>query len=98
MAIFIEEENKGGSKWFGFGLLIIILAIIGVAVYYLFFVQPQLVGTVVPVKLQAISDIKQISQFNPTEVLNSPFFASLKQIVPPPTIPPAGNASPFGVF
>jgi len=98
MAIFIEEENKKEGKWFGFGIFAIVLVIVGVAIYYLFFVQPQLVSTVIPIKLQTISDIKQISQFNPTQVLNSPFFNNLKQVIPPPSPPPAGNASPFNVF
>ena len=98
MAIFIEEENKGGSKWFGFGVMFIVLVIIGASVYYLFFVQPELINTAVPIKLQSINDILQLTQFKPTDVLNGSFYKSLKQVVPPPSPPPAGNASPFNVF
>lgn len=98
MAIFIEEEKQGGGKWFGFGILVIVLVILAVAVYYLFFVSPELISTVIPANLRVISDVKQLSDFNPTKVLNSPFYKSLKQVIPPPSPAPAGNASPFGVF
>jgi hypothetical protein len=98
MAIFIEEENKGGSKWFGFGVLVIVLVIVGASIYYLFFVQPELINTAVPLNLQSISDIKQLTDFHPADVLNSPFYTSLKSVIPPPSAPPAGNASPFNVF
>jgi uncharacterized membrane protein YukC len=98
MAILIEEEKQGGGKWFGFGILIIILVVLAISVYYLFFVSPELINTVIPAKLQVINDVKQLSDFNPTKVLNSPFYKSLKQVIPPPSPPPAGNASPFGVF
>lgn len=98
MAIFIEEEKQGGGKWFGFGILIIVLAILAASIYYLFFVSPELISTVIPANLQVISNVKQLSDFNPTKVLNSPFYQNLKIIIQPPSPPPAGNASPFGVF
>ena len=98
MAIFIEEEKKGSGRWFGFGVLFVTLLIVGVAVYYLFFVQPQLFNIVVPIKLQSIDELTKIATFNPQTVLNSDFYKSLKQVIPPPSPPPAGNATPFNVF
>jgi len=98
MAIVIEEENKGNSRLFSFGLFFIILIIIGVAVYYLFFKNPQLLDVVAPVKLQSIDELAAISKFDPKKVLDSSFYKSLKQVIPYPSPPPAGNGSPFGVF
>ncbi|KKS82682.1 MAG: hypothetical protein UV58_C0007G0033 [Candidatus Wolfebacteria bacterium GW2011_GWC1_43_10] len=97
MAIVIEEEKEKGGRWFGFGVIFIILAILGVAVYYLFFVKPDLIGAVVPIKFRSIDELARL-QFDPQEVVSSEFFRSSRQFVPPPTIIPAGNASPFGVF
>lgn len=98
MAIFIEEEKKGGGRWFGFGIVFISLIIVGIAVYYLFFVQTQLFNVVLPIKLQSIDELTKIANFNPQTVINSDFYKSLKQVIPPPSPPPAGNASPFNVF
>lgn len=98
MAILIEQENKGGGRWFGFGVLFISLIIVGVAIYYLFFVQTQLFNVVLPIKLQSIDELTKIAKFDPKTVLESDFYKSLKQVVPLPSPPPAGNASPFNVL
>ena len=98
MAIFIEEEKKGGGRWFGFGIIFISLIIVGVAIYYLFFVQTQLFNVVLPIKLQSIDELTKIAHFDPQTVINSNFYKSLKMVVQPPNPPPAGNASPFNVF
>jgi hypothetical protein len=98
MAIFIEEEKKEGGRWFGFGILFISLIIVGVAIYYLFFVQTQLFNVVLPIKLQSMDELTKIANFNPQSVINSDFYKSLKQVIQPPSPPPAGNASPFNVF
>ncbi len=98
MAIFIEEEKGNGGGWFGFGIVAIVLIILAFAIYYLFFISPQLINTVVPPSLQVVSDIKQLSNFDPNTVLNGTFYNSLKSTVSPPNPPPAGNATPFGVY
>ena len=98
MAIYIHEE--GGKKrggLFGFGLLFLVLIMVGVAVYYMFFVKPELIAAVAPVQLQSIDQLAQMN-FDPASVINSDFFTQLKQLVPPQTLKPAGNSSPFGVF
>ncbi len=97
MAIFIEEEKNNGG-WFGFGVVAIVLIIVAVAIYYLFFVSPELISVVIPPNLQVINDVKQLSSFDPNTVLNSAFYNSLKSVVSPPNPPPPGNATPFGVF
>ena len=99
MAIVIEEE-KGRGGWFGFGVLILVLVILGVAVYYLFFIKPEFLLTkVAPLRsLQPIDELTKIN-FNPADVLSSPFFKSLSPVISPPSVgQPPGNSSPFGVF
>ncbi len=97
MAILIEEEKKNGGSWFGFGLLFIILTILGVAAYYLFFVKPEIIGNVTSTKTTAIDDLAQID-FDPNSVVNGDFFKTLKQVVPPPVAQQGSNFTPFGVF
>jgi len=98
MAILIEEEKKEGGGWLGFGVLFVVLIMVGVAVYYLFFVKPEVFNVVIPIKMQSIDELTKIATFDPKSVLESDFYKSLKQIVPPPSPPPAGNATPFNVF
>lgn len=96
MAIVIEEEKKGGRGWFGFGVLFVVLAVLGASAYYLFFVQPELISSVVPLKNQ-IDEIAKI-KFDPQTVVSGKFYQGLKQVVPQISPRPAGNATPFGVF
>ncbi len=97
MAIVIEEEKRNGGRWFSFGIALLALAILGVAIYYLFFVKPELISSVVPVKLRSIDELAKLN-FDPQELISSNFFRSARQLVPPPTLMPTGNSSPFGVF
>ena len=97
MAIYIEEDKEKGGGIFGFGVLLVVLIVIGVAVYYLFFVQPAIISTVAPVQLRSIDELTR-AQFDPSRVISSPFFTGLRQFVPEPSLLPAGNAAPFGVF
>jgi len=97
MAIYIQEEKGNGGGWFGFGILFVSLAIVGVAAYYLFFVKPDLINTVAPIQLQSIDELARI-QFDPKEVVSGQFFSNLSQFVQPPNPAPAGNSTPFGTF
>lgn len=97
MAIVIEEEKEQGGGWFGIGVLFVVFAIFAIAVYFLFFVRPELIDTVAPVKLRSIDELTQLN-FDPSSVVSNSFFQSLSQVVPPPSPPISGNSSPFGVF
>ncbi len=98
MAIVIQEDKKKNGGWFGFGLLFLILVVIGLSAYYLFFVQPDLIETTMssPGQLQAIDDLKSL-QFNSSKVLEQ-FAKKDKQFIPIPSTPNTqGNATPFGI-
>jgi hypothetical protein len=98
MAIVIQEEKNNKGGWFGFGLILLILLVVGVAAYYLFFVKPDLIGSVVPAsqQLDAINSLQSL-QFDSTKVVNE-FTQNKKQFIPVPTTPSAtGNQRPFGI-
>lgn len=98
MAIVIQEEKKNSGGWFGFGLILIILMVIGIAAYYLFFVQPDLINNVVPAsqQLDAINSLQSL-QFDSTQVVQE-FIQNKKQFIPVPVTPSAtGNTMPFGI-
>ncbi|MFA6136408.1 MAG: hypothetical protein WC705_03595 [Candidatus Paceibacterota bacterium] len=98
MAIYIQEEKEGGKSWLSFGVIFVILVILGIASYYLFFVKPDLIsGIVIPVKLKSIDDLAKMN-FNPQDIVSNQFFKISKQYISPPTPIPGGNISPFGVF
>ncbi|OGM92414.1 hypothetical protein A2755_01490 [Candidatus Wolfebacteria bacterium RIFCSPHIGHO2_01_FULL_48_22] len=94
MAIVIQEERNTGS-WFGFSILIVVLVILGVTLYYLFFVQPDILTAVTSRNLQSLEEFSQM-QFDPRDVTESEFFKKPKQFVPLTPLG-GGNTRPFGV-
>ena len=83
MAIIVEEE---GNKSNAVSLLgwVIILGIIGAAVYYIFFVSPGASVITPPAGFEDITPIASV-QFDPTAVIGSQSFQSLKQYITEPT-------------
>ncbi|MEK9180562.1 MAG: hypothetical protein AAB897_04080 [Patescibacteria group bacterium] len=93
MAIIVEEERPQINitrmlMW------LIILVIIGVAIYYIFFSQPQIVDVAIPSNFQNIDPLASIN-LNPEDVINGPEFQALKQYV---TVPEPGNAGRLNPF
>lgn len=96
MAIVIEGEKKGVDWGFILGILFIV-GIIGAAVIYLFFVNPETVQL-----LTTSPDQQRLSEFSksklrPEEVLNSTAFQALKTVAPM-TVPEeseVGKVNPF---
>lgn len=96
MAILVEEEKKtsNGSALFGSVMIFIIIA---AAAYYIFFASPPAVLVTPPPNFAIIAPIAQIS-FDPTSVLNSQNFQTLKQYIPEPSSTgpvPIGKTNPF---
>ena len=97
MAIVINEEKKGNGGWFGIGLTVLVVLIVGIAVYYVFFAQPEVINTVTPLKLQSIDAIGAL-HFDPQSVVNSPLFNGQRQSIALPPVPAGSNSAPFGVL
>lgn len=93
MAIIVEEERSRPSI-IAVLMWLMVLIIVAVAVYYIFFVQPQVVDIGVPSNFQNIDPLAEIN-LNPEDVIGSSGFQSMKQYVTPPVPGNAGRANPF---
>ena len=95
MAIVIEEEKRK-INWFALAVIILIIATIITATYYLFFAPTPLIERVAPARLQSFQEISNI-RLQPEAVVNNPNFQILKQYVNPIEIQSGsiGKTNPF---
>lgn len=94
MAILIEQE-KQKKNWFNLAVTGLIILILAITAYYLFFINPSSIETVVPSRLKLLSETSQIKLINPTEIIESPAFRNLKIQVAPIFPEAAFNPNPF---
>ena len=95
MAIVIEEERKqSASALIGAVMWIIMLGVIGAAIYYVFFTKPDLVELAVPAEFANTAQISKID-LKPEEVLSNPAFRGLKQYITPALRSDTGRPNPF---
>ena len=97
MAIYIEEKKNGGGGGglFGFGILFVILVILGFSAYYLFIIQPEPSDTVTFKEPRFWSIVKL--ELNLEDVVMGHFFTEHRSYIPKHTLKPAGNSSPFRI-
>ncbi len=93
MAIVVEEDRPKINitqvlMW------LTVLLIVGFAVYYIFFAEPQIVGVAVPPAFKNIDPLAEVN-LTPEDLINSEQFKSLKQYVTPPEAGNAGRTNPF---
>jgi len=96
MAIVVEEQkNKAGLA--SILIWVVILVIIMVAIYYIFFAKPQLIGISAPDSFRNINPLSHLN-INPQDIVNNPTFQSLKQYVMPASTSTVGRSNPFLSF
>ncbi len=97
MAIVINDERQGGgSGWFAAGLVGLVVVIVFIAVFFLFFVSPDIISSALSnSSLSSIDAITSLN-FNPSDVVSSPLFTGQRQSVSPQPAASAGNSQPFG--
>lgn len=93
MAIVIKEE-KSRINWFTIIVSIFLAAFIGTAIYYLFFISPPLIETVIPIRVQSLSELAQI-EFNPQKIFSHPVYGTLKLFVPSLIVSTSTRTNPF---
>ncbi|HVM76729.1 MAG TPA: hypothetical protein VMU07_01080 [Candidatus Paceibacterota bacterium] len=93
MAIVIEEEKSRSNIVRIIGWLVI-LGVVGAAIYYIFFAQPQLAIIAPAGNLNAVAPIVE-SNIDPNQVLGSDAFKALKA-APVPPVPTSTGNSPSG--
>lgn len=96
MAITFEEKKKG-INWFVIAAVAVVLGLIGLAVYFLFFSPTPVIEVIVPRQLESVAEISEI-QFDPSTVINSSSFRSLKNYTGLPSAGQLGRENPFISF
>ncbi len=93
MAILVNDNSQARPK----GKLItviVVVVLLGLGVYYLFFAPTPFIEVVAPDQLRPITNISKI-QLDPSKILNSPIYQSLREQVPAPAAGSAGRPNPF---
>ncbi len=99
MAIVVEEEKSASAGWGTIAVWAILIAILGVSVYYVFFRRPDLVEVATPANFQDAVEISKI-KLDPSAVINSAQFKALQSYANPlSTESSGGRTNPFlGTF
>lgn len=99
MAIIVEEEQRSISGMGGLIVGILVVAVIGTGVYYVFFKRPDLVEYATPANFQGIEQLSTLKNLSAEEVVNSPSFKALQPHANPLSPQTSGRSNPlFGSF
>ncbi len=93
MAIVIEQ-NKKKFSWFGIFTIIFFVMLILFGGYFLFFAPTPGIEVVAPSGLKSAVDLSKIT-FDPSSVVNSRQFKSLKIYTGLPSVGVIGRSNPF---
>ena len=94
MAIVIEEEKRE-INWYALIIAVVVIAVIGATVYFLFFIKPELAEVVVPNRLKELPEIVKI-KLNQADVFENSFVKNnLNKYVEPIISEGAYNSNPF---
>lgn len=95
MALVFEEEKK--FSWKGIAIVAAALAVIGGAVYFLFFTPVPAIEVIVSPSIRSAEELSTV-QFDPASVVNSEKFRSLRRYTGQPSIGKIGRVNPFIKF
>lgn len=95
MAIVLENEKKNIDWSFILGIMAVV-GIVGSAIVYLFFVNPEAVQQLTTPEQKTIDEFSKL-RFRPEEILNSAAFQGLRTVVPmvAPSDAEIGKLNPF---
>lgn len=94
MAIVIEEEKRE-INWYALIIAVVVIAVIGATIYFLFFIKPELAEVVVPSRLKELPEIVKI-KLNQADVFENSFVKNnLNKYVEPIISEGAYNSNPF---
>jgi len=95
MALILEEKRK--FNW-GFALTVSIVSLVIVGgAYLLFFTSAPAIEIIVPPSVRSVSELSAV-QFDPSAVVNSEQFRSLRRYAGQPSVGQIGRVNPFVKF
>ncbi len=94
MAIVFEQPKKK-INWIGIMTGVFSTVFVLALVYYLFFAPVPKIETVLPDALKKTNQISDLQFTDPSPILSSPVFKSLKSYVGPPSSGTLGRPNPF---
>jgi hypothetical protein len=94
MAIVVEEEKDRGGVVVLIGWLVVIVTII-LAMYLIFFKNPQIIETVGPTSFRQTAQVAQIKDKLNIKVLQGQSFTTRQTYVEPPGEGTVGKTNPF---
>ncbi len=95
MAITFEQESR--FNWKALLTVVVILVVLAVAVYYLFFVPVPVIEVIVPSSVKTTSELSRV-EFDPSVVVNSEVFRSLRRYTGESSKGESGRDNPFAKF
>ncbi len=96
MAILIEQQ-KNRTNWFSLGVTAFVIFAIIFVIYFLFFAPTPGIEIVIPSSLQSADQVSAV-QVDPSTVLNSREFRSLRVYTGLPGMGQIGRDNPFLPF
>jgi len=94
MAIVFEKQKKP-INWIMILSIAFAIIFIGALTYYLFFAPTPQIDIVLPQPLDQAKTISSLEFTDPSVVVNSPSFQSLRQYVGTPGVGTLGRSNPF---
>ena len=94
MAIKVEQRKKDKAVWPIVAVIIVVVAVLAGAIYYVFFAPVPALEVIAPPPLRTAKEIAQI-KVDPTSVIESQAFKNLRNYAPLPTIGQIGRVNPF---
>ncbi|MBI2888305.1 MAG: hypothetical protein HYY10_00075 [Candidatus Liptonbacteria bacterium] len=94
MAIIIEEEQQNPTSTITVIVWVVIVGVVGVATYYLFFKNPELISFPTPESFKSTEALSKID-LDPERLMRSSTFLELKQYVSLPQPTKLGRPNPF---
>lgn len=93
MAVTFEQKRK--VRWGRVVSFAIAIVVIGIATYYLFFAETPRIELIIPPPLVEVNEISGLEFIDPSQIIRSPAFSTLRDYAGEPGVGALGRPNPF---